>query len=62
MNVNDLPTSDPEGTIPVAEATRLTANWRAYLQVSKQAFATHAFLLPIIDLKTCCNTIRMQKE
>ncbi|HTH83279.1 MAG TPA: hypothetical protein VL490_10110 [Mucilaginibacter sp.] len=51
MNVNDLPTSDPEGTIPVAEATRLTANWRAYLQVSKQAFATHAFLLPIIDFK-----------
>jgi len=41
----------PEGTIPVATAIELTANWRTYLASSDQSFIAQSFLVPIINLK-----------
>ena len=48
MSLTNLPTSGPEGTIPVQYAIDLTTNWRTYIKTSGQAFATHGFLIPII--------------
>jgi hypothetical protein len=51
MSTNNLPGSDPEGTIPVATAIELTANWRTYLKTSEEAFHIQSFLIPIINFK-----------
>jgi hypothetical protein len=48
--INNL-SGDPDGTIPVKDAIELAANWRNYLETSGQAFAAHAFLIPIISFK-----------
>lgn len=45
--------SSPESKykIPVAEGVRLTRNWRAYLEESKQEFKTRGFLISIDALR-----------
>jgi len=48
--INNL-SGNPDGTIPVKDAIQLAANWRNYLETSGQAFAAHAFLIPIIAFK-----------
>lgn len=51
MSINNLPAGDPEGTIPVATAIELTANWRTYLKISEETFHVQSFLIPIINFK-----------
>ena len=50
MSSNNLNDS-PEGTIPVDQAIQLTANWRAFLATSGQAFVAQSFLIPIINFQ-----------
>ncbi len=51
MNNSLFPSTDPEGTIKVPYAKTLSLNWRTYLKTSKQAFATHAFVIPIVSFQ-----------
>jgi hypothetical protein len=51
MGIEDNPTTDPDGTIPVATAREWAANWRTYLSTSGQDFVTRSFLIPIIDFQ-----------
>ncbi|MDB5135919.1 MAG: hypothetical protein JWP37_2522 [Mucilaginibacter sp.] len=51
MSIEDNPTTDPDGTIPVATAREWAANWRTYISTSGQDFITRSFLIPIIDFQ-----------
>lgn len=48
--MSNLP-NDPAGSIPVTQAAEWTANWRAHVTASNQAFNKHAFLIPIECIK-----------
>lgn len=46
-----MPTTDPDGTIPVATAKEWALNWRDYLATATTDFVTRSFDIPIIDFK-----------
>ncbi|MES2267371.1 MAG: hypothetical protein V4520_11450 [Bacteroidota bacterium] len=46
-----MPTTDPDGTIPVATAKEWAANWRDYLVTSTSDFITRSFEIPIVDFQ-----------
>ncbi|MET3978843.1 hypothetical protein ABIB62_001412 [Mucilaginibacter sp. UYP25] len=46
-----MPTTDPDGTIPVATAKEWAANWRAYLTATNPDFEIRSFTIPIVDFQ-----------